>query len=77
MRGERFGSVARATLVRELVLSMSFNEDTRGIRTIHSCKGAEFKSVIVFLDDEKDLRHITQPDIENIEECRVLYVALS
>ncbi|MGV8118310.1 MAG: UvrD-helicase domain-containing protein [Candidatus Xenobiia bacterium LiM19] len=63
----------------DLQCHLSTQEDTiNKVRTIHMAKGAEFKSVLVFLNDEKELAaKLIKPDIINDEECRIFYVAMS
>ena len=45
-------------------------------RTIHSCKGEEFKNVALFLDSEEELEFLKKPNILD-ENHRRYYVALS
>lgn len=45
-------------------------------RTIHSCKGKEFNSIILFLEKENDLEFLLNPNIMK-ETHRVYYVAVS
>ncbi|AKU27048.1 3'-5' exonuclease [Geobacillus sp. DSP4a] len=53
-------------------------EKTSTIRTIHKAKGAEFESVLVFLDKIELLKLFLNPDINsNEDDIRILYVALS
>lgn len=45
-------------------------------RTIHSCKGEEFKNVALFLETENELEFLKNPNI-HLESHRRYYVALS
>lgn len=47
-------------------------------KTIHRAKGDEFKNVMVVLGEEKDIKFLTAPNLdENKDEQRVYYVAIS
>jgi DNA helicase-2/ATP-dependent DNA helicase PcrA len=48
------------------------------IRTIHKSKGAQFDSVLVVFDNEKELEYLIYPDLNAEEDnSRLYYVALS
>ena len=63
----------------DLIGDLRLGEESKGrMRTIHKSKGTEFKSVLVFLDDPDDLKHILDPDINAEDDsCRLIYVGLS
>ena len=52
-------------------------EDTSAQRTVHKAKGDEFDNVLVIFTDEKALKVLLKPDIQNYEPDRVYYVAMS
>ncbi|WP_409229262.1 UvrD-helicase domain-containing protein [Gudongella sp. SC589] len=67
----------------KIAISVKLNDDDSLHRTIHKCKGGEFKSVLVIIpsgkfdfDEEKNLQFLLNPNL-NKEENRVYYVALS
>ncbi|MFT8315000.1 MAG: ATP-dependent helicase [Clostridium sp.] len=64
---------------KELVNNLKLNEEkSTNIRTIHKTKGAEFESVLVYMEDDKELENIINPNIEYEEDdCRIYYVAFS
>ena len=74
-----FKTFAQKTNVNELLLGLSLGEEKHStIRTIHKSKGAEFQSVLVYLEDNKDVQHLLNPDVKSPEDdCRLYYVALS
>lgn len=70
----------------ELALSVNIIEDTSYHRTIHKAKGAEFKNVLLVLDrrnssneflEVKELEFLLEPNLNDDEEHRIKYVALS
>lgn len=74
-----FKTFAQAANVNDLVLGLKLGEEKNSnIRTIHKSKGAEFQSVLVYFEDNKDVQHLLNPDVKNAEDdCRLYYVALS
>lgn len=74
-----FKTFAQAANVNDLVLCLKLGEEKHStIRTIHKSKGAEFQSVLVYFEDNKDVQHLLNPDVKNAEDdCRLYYVALS
>jgi len=74
-----FKTFAQAANVNDLVLSLKLGEEKySNIRTIHKSKGAEFQSILVYFEDNKDIQHLLNPDVKNEEDdCRLYYVALS
>lgn len=76
----RFKPFAQAAIVNDLVLALELGEEKNsGIRTIHKAKGAEFQSVLVYFDDNRDIvKYLLNPDIsEESDDCRLYYVAMS
>lgn len=65
------------TNYRSLALCVTIVEDTSSNITIHKSKGAEFENVLLVLDDEKELSFITAPNLDESEEHRLRYVAVS
>lgn len=75
-----FKTFAQAATVNDLILNLKLGEEKHSsIRTIHKSKGAEFQSVLVYFEDNKDIiQHLLSPDVTNKEDdCRLYYVALS
>jgi DNA helicase-2/ATP-dependent DNA helicase PcrA len=68
-----------AVQVSDLLSALRLGEESKSaIRTIHKSKGAQFKSVLVYLDNPDHLAHILRPDINADEDsCRLIYVGLS
>jgi len=64
--------------VSDLISDLKIGEESKSrIRTIHKSKGAQFKSVLVYLGND-DLAYILRPDINADEDaCRLIYVGLS
>ncbi len=65
------------TNYKSLALCVNIIEDTSNNITIHKSKGAEFENVLLVLDDEKELSFITAPNLDELEEHRLRYVAIS
>ena len=68
-----------AIQIADLINDLKLGEESKSkIRTIHKSKGAQFKSVLVYLENQNDLDHILKPDINATEDyCRLVYVGLS
>jgi len=68
-----------AVQVVDLLNSLRLGEESKSrVRTIHKSKGAQFKSVLVYLDSPADIAHILTPDINADDDtCRLIYVGLS
>ncbi len=62
---------------KSLALCVNIVEDNSNNITIHKSKGAEFNNVLLTLDSEKELDFITAPDLDESEEHRLRYVAVS
>lgn len=65
------------TSYKELAIYIDGEDDKSNHRTIHKAKGIEFNNVMLILEDEKLLDFIFDSDLENNEEHRVYYVAIS
>lgn len=67
------------TEIQELIKNLFLPEEKNTeIRTIHKAKGAEYESVLLYLDDIKELESIIYPDIDSEDDdTRIYYVALS
>lgn len=74
-----FKDMSEALLIKDLVNSLKLKEEkTSNIRTIHKAKGAEFESVLVYIEDSRDIANIITSNIDSDEDdCRLYYVALS
>ena len=59
----------------DVLANITINDSTL-FRTIHSCKGDEFNSVLLLLNSQEKLDFIINPNI-SLEENRVYYVAIS
>ena len=62
---------------KSLALCVNIVEDTSSNITIHKSKGAEFENVLLVLDEGKELNFITTPNLDELEEHRLRYVAVS
>lgn len=60
----------------QIALCVNILEDSSNYRTIHKSKGDEFDNVML-ITNEKELEFLLNSDIENNEEHRVYYVAIS
>ncbi len=77
-RGIYKKEIADQHTCRELIQGLRIKDDTSWVRTIHKAKGAQFNSVLIVLENERELKHITEPDVESVnDDSRVYYVALS
>ena len=73
------------TQYKELALTIRLIKDESIHRTIHKAKGDEFDNVLVIVKgqygnkykEERDLSFLLSPDLINLEEHRVYYVACS
>jgi DNA helicase-2/ATP-dependent DNA helicase PcrA len=61
----------------QLSLCVTIPEDLSLHKTIHKSKGDEFKNVLLVLKKESDINFLINPDLENTEEQRINYVAVS
>lgn len=62
---------------KSLALCVNIVEDTSSNITIHKSKGDEFENVLLVLDEGKELNFITTPNLDELEEHRLRYVAVS
>jgi ATP-dependent DNA helicase UvrD/PcrA len=62
---------------QQLAVCVKNTEHTSIHRTIHKAKGAEFDNVLLVLEGEDDFAFLLNPDLENKEEHRINYVAIS
>ncbi|MEX2410692.1 MAG: ATP-dependent helicase, partial [Candidatus Paceibacterota bacterium] len=62
---------------QEFAVSVTINDDKSLCKTIHNAKGDEFKNVLLLLEKEEDLSFFLNNDLENNEEDRIKYVAIS
>ena len=71
--------IMESCVVTDLINSLKLAEEKNSVvRTIHKAKGAEFESVLVYIDDPKDLKNIVHANINSDEDdTRLYYVALS
>ncbi len=65
------------TNYKSLALCVNIVEDTSSNITIHKSKGAEFENVLLVLNDEEELDFITNANLDELEEHRLRYVAVS
>lgn len=63
--------------LNQLILCVNVPEDLSLHKTIHKSKGDEFKNVLLVLKEESDIDFLIHPDLENDEEQRINYVAIS
>jgi DNA helicase-2/ATP-dependent DNA helicase PcrA len=62
---------------KQLSVCVNIVEDNSLHRTIHKSKGAEFDNIMLILEKESDLDFLFVPNLDNEEEHRVFYVAMS
>jgi DNA helicase-2/ATP-dependent DNA helicase PcrA len=62
---------------QQLALCIKIEEDISRHKTIHKAKGDEFKNVLVVLKEESDIEFLLNPKLNEIEEQRINYVAIS
>lgn len=62
---------------QQLLLCVSIPEDLSLHKTIHKSKGDEFVNVLLVLKKESDINFLINSDLENSEEQRINYVAVS
>lgn len=62
---------------KQLAVCVNIVEDNSLHRTIHKSKGDEFDNVMLVIDKEVDLSFLFSPNLDNNEDHRVFYVALS
>ncbi|RZJ52420.1 MAG: ATP-dependent helicase [Flavobacterium sp.] len=62
---------------QQLYLCVNIPEDQSFHKTIHKAKGDEFDNVLLILPDENDLNFITESNLQDNEEHRIRYVAVS
>ncbi|MYL57490.1 UvrD-helicase domain-containing protein [Virgibacillus halodenitrificans] len=72
-------TLAEQITMQELIENLILPEEkSTDIRTIHKAKGAEFKSVLLYLDDVEEIENIIHPEIHSAnDDTRIYYVALS
>lgn len=61
---------------KEIAISVNIVEDSSNHVTIHKAKGTEFNNVFV-VDNKHLKKFLIKPDLDNNEEHRVIYVAMS
>ena len=63
--------------LNQLLICVNIPEDLSLHKTIHKSKGDEFENVLLVLKEESDTEFLIKPDLENKEEQRINYVAVS
>ena len=66
-----------STSYRQMAVCVNIVEDNSLHKTIHKSKGDEFDNVLLILEKETDLDFLFKPDLDNSENHRVFYVAMS
>ena len=67
----------QANSYQQMALCVKVPEDISLNKTIHKAKGDEFENVMLVLSKETDIQFIVNSDLDNNEEHRVNYVAVS
>ena len=67
----------RNNTYKQLAVCVNIVEDNSLHRTIHKSKGDEFDNVMLVIDKEADLSFLFSPNLDNNEDHRVFYVAMS
>ncbi len=62
---------------QQMAVCVNIIEDDSLHRTIHKSKGAEFENVLLILEKEQDLSFLLTPNLNDEEDHRVFYVAMS
>lgn len=62
---------------QQMAICVNIVDDDSLHRTIHKSKGDEFDNVMLILEHEKNLNVLIAPDLDNNQEHRVFYVAMS
>lgn len=76
-RGKYYKNFSSQYTYKDLIQALKIKDDTSNIRTIHKAKGAEFKSVLLVVE-ERDMNHIFNPDIDSTnDDTRIYYVGCS
>lgn len=75
--GGRIKTFYENNTFNQLLLCVSIPEDLSLHKTIHKSKGDEFKNVLLVLKEESDTEFLINSDLENDEEQRINYVAVS
>lgn len=69
---------SESVLFSNLISGVKLGEDLGYIRTIHKAKGAEFRTVFIYLHKESHLNCILNPDLDSENDLhRIFYVAFS
>lgn len=63
--------------LNQLLMCVNIPEDLSLHKTIHKSKGDEFKNVLLVLEEESNIDFLINSDLENDEEQRINYVAVS
>lgn len=65
--------------IQELMENLILPEEkSTEIRTIHKAKGAEFESILLYLDGVEEIENVIYPEIDSEnDDTRIYYVALS
>ncbi len=63
--------------LNQLLICVNIPEDLSLHKTIHKSKGDEFKNVLLVLEEESNIDFLINSDLENDEEQRINYVAVS
>jgi len=61
----------------QLIMCVNIPEDLSLHKTIHKSKGEEFGNVLLVLEQENNINFLIDSDLENDEEQRINYVAVS
>jgi DNA helicase-2/ATP-dependent DNA helicase PcrA len=74
-----FKILSESLTIRDLINSLKLEEEKNSdVRTIHKAKGTEYQSILVYIENNEDIRHILNPEIDSEEDdCRIYYVAFS
>ncbi len=67
----------RNSTYKQLAVCVNIVEDNSLHRTIHKSKGDEFDNVMLVIDKAADLSFLFSPNLDNNEDHRVFYVAMS
>lgn len=76
-RGKYYKKFSSQYTYKDLIQALKIKDDTSNIRTIHKAKGAEFKKVLLVVE-ERDMDYIFNPCIDSMSDnTRIYYVGCS
>ena len=76
-KGQYYKKFSSQYTYKDLIQALKIKDNMSNIRTIHKAKGAEFKTVLLTIE-ERDMDYIFNPDIDSDkDDTRIYYVGCS